>query len=70
MVHCPKCGYEMPKGKVQLRIWVSKDVERKFNEYAEDYNTKQTALISLLEKARRLTELEPGRIAIEPAGKS
>jgi len=69
MTRCPKCGYETPKGKVQLRIWVSTETERKFYEYAKDYKTQQDALISLLEKVKRLRELEPGRIAVEPTGK-
>jgi len=70
MPRCPKCGFKPPpKGTQQLRIWVSGDTENQFREYAKEYKNAQEALISLLEKAKRLDQLERRpRIAVERPG--
>jgi len=70
-MRCPKCGYETPKGKVQLRIWTSEKIEKQFNDYAGNHKSRQDALISLLTKAELYDKLqgERSRVAVEPPSK-
>jgi len=55
-----------------LRIKCSKETQRRFKRFMIDSEApnSEKALINLLDKAERLKELEPGRIAVEPAGKT
>jgi len=60
----------MKKDRV-LRIRCSRDTEKRFKRFVIDSEApnSEKALINLLDRSERLKELEPGRIAVEPAGK-
>jgi len=61
----------MKKDRV-LRIRCSRDTEKRFKRFVIDSEARnaEKALINLLDKAERLKELEPGRIAVEPISRS
>jgi len=72
MRKCPRCGYELPKGKkVVTRIWVSHELEKRWNEFCKKYETKEIAFNELFRKAEAYDKLklERSRIAVEPPGK-
>jgi len=62
---------QLKKDRV-LRIRCCKDTEKRFKRFVRDSEApnSEKALINLLDKAERLKELEPGRIAVEPTGRS
>ncbi len=72
MDHCPRCGYELPKGKKRVvRIWMSSQLEKIWAETAKNYETKEIAFNELLRKAGLYDklQLERSRIAVEPSTK-
>jgi len=62
---------QMPKDRM-LRIRCSRETEKRFKRFVVDSEATnfEKALINLLDKAERLKDLEPGRIAVEPVGRS
>jgi len=64
---CPRCGYEVPKGKkVVTRIWMSQELNKDWENLAKDYETKEMAFNEVLRKARLYDkEHERSRLAIE-----
>jgi len=67
---CPRCGYELPKGKkVMVRIWAPGQVEKDWKQWAKDFETQGIAFHELLRRAKLYTELEKSRIAVEPPAK-
>jgi len=67
---CPRCGYELPKGKkVMVRIWASALTEKDWKQWAKEFETQGIAFNELLRRAKLYTELERSRIAVEPPTK-
>lgn len=67
MDRCPRCGYELPKGKkTVIRIWAAKLIEKDWEDWAKNFDTKGLALNELLRKARLYDkEHERSRLAVE-----
>jgi len=67
---CPRCGYELPKGKkVVIRIWVSRELEKEWKQFYREFETQGIAFNELIRRAKLYRDLEKSRIAVEPPTK-
>lgn len=67
MDRCPRCGYELPKGKkVIIRIWASRELDKEWKEFTKEFETNGVAFYELLRRAKLYSKIEKSRIAVEP----